>query len=81
MRKSSMITVSRQLTKIPATVRPTLQAAIRAVKHLAPNADEIAFQMEAPRSSRMMWKIVRYAVDGTNVVGIGTFTKHSTLFL
>jgi hypothetical protein len=27
-----------------------------------------------------MWKIVRYAVDGANVVGIGTFPGHSTLF-
>ena len=27
-----------------------------------------------------MWKIVRYAVDGANVVGIGTFPRHSTLF-
>ncbi len=75
-----MTTVSRQLTKIPAKVRPTVQAAVRAVKEVAPNADEIAYQMEAPRLSRMMWKIVRYAVDGTNVVGIGTFPKHSTLF-
>ncbi len=75
-----MTTVSRQVTKIPATVRPTVQAAIRAVREVAPNADEIAYQMEAPRSSRMMWKIVRYAVEGANVVGIGTFAKHSTLF-
>jgi hypothetical protein len=28
----------------------------------------------------MMWKLVRYAVDGANVVGIGTFPDHSTLF-
>jgi hypothetical protein len=27
-----------------------------------------------------MWKIVRYAVDGQTVVGIGTFPRHSTLF-
>ncbi len=27
-----------------------------------------------------MWKLARYAVDGQNVVGIGTFSKHSTLF-
>jgi hypothetical protein len=27
-----------------------------------------------------MWKLVRYAVDGENVVGVGTFTNHSTLF-
>jgi hypothetical protein len=28
----------------------------------------------------MMWKIVRYAVDGENVVGVGTFSEHATLF-
>ena len=27
-----------------------------------------------------MWKLVRYAVDGENVLGIGTFTNHSTMF-
>jgi hypothetical protein len=28
----------------------------------------------------MMWKLVRYAVDGRVVVTIGTFTKHSSIF-
>jgi hypothetical protein len=27
-----------------------------------------------------MWKLVRYAVNGENVLGIGTFTNHSTMF-
>ena len=27
-----------------------------------------------------MWKIARYAVDGANVVGIGTFPRHATLW-
>jgi hypothetical protein len=27
-----------------------------------------------------MWKLVRYAVDGANVLGIGTFPTHSTIF-
>lgn len=27
-----------------------------------------------------MWKLARYAVGGKNVVGIGTFPKHSNLF-
>jgi hypothetical protein len=27
-----------------------------------------------------MWKIVRYAVDGANIVAIGTFPKYATLF-
>ena len=37
-------------------------------------------QSQPPRSSTYMWKIVRYAVDGKNVVGIGTFPRHSTMF-
>ena len=27
-----------------------------------------------------MWKLVRYTVDGANVLGIGTFPTHSTIF-
>ncbi len=27
-----------------------------------------------------MWKLVRYAVAGANVVGIGTFPSHATLW-
>ena len=65
---------------MPAAVRPTVQAAINAVRRVAPNAEEIPYQMEAPRSERMMWKIARYTVDGANVVGVGTFPRHSAIF-
>lgn len=75
-----MITVSGQLRKVPSAVRPTVQAAIEAVRKAAPEAREIAYQMDPPRSERMMWKIARYAVDGQNVVGVGTFPRHSTIF-
>jgi Domain of unknown function (DU1801) len=74
------ISVSEHIKKVPPTVRPIVQAARRAVKAVAPKADEIAYQSQPPRSSTYMWKIVRYAVDGQNVVGIGTFPRHSTLF-
>ena len=47
---------------------------------IAPEATEISCQMQPPRSKGYMWKIARYAVDGKNVVGIGTFPAHSTLF-
>jgi len=73
-------TVSAQVNKVPARVRPIVRAAIKAVKDAAPRATEIPYAMEQPRSSRMMWKLVRYAVDGANVVGVGTFADHSTLF-
>lgn len=74
------ILVSDHIKKIPPSVRPIVQAARRMVKAVAPKADEISYQSQPPRSSTYMWKIVRYAVDGANVVGIGTFPRHSTLF-
>jgi hypothetical protein len=74
------IAVSEHIKKVPPTVRPIVQAARRAVKAVAPKADEISYQSKPPRSSTYMWKIARYAVDRQNVVGIGTFPGHSTLF-
>ena len=50
------------------------------VKAVAPHADEIPYQMAEPRSSRTMWKLYRYALGGANVVGIGTFPNHSSLY-
>jgi hypothetical protein len=80
MPAAAQVALSEHLRKIPPTVRPTVEAAIRTVKEVAPNADEITYRSEAPRSSRAMWKLVRYAVAGANVVGVGTFPSHSTLF-
>jgi hypothetical protein len=80
MAAAKEIAVSDHIKKVPPTVRPIVQAARRMVKAVAPKADEISYQSQPPRSSTYMWKIVRYAVDGTNVVGIGTFPRHSTLF-
>jgi hypothetical protein len=74
------VSLSEQLKKIPPATRPTVKAAIRTVKRVAPKANEIAYRSHAPRSKSAMWKIVKYAVDGANVVGIGTFTDHATLF-
>jgi hypothetical protein len=80
MATTNDIPVSDHIRKIPPAVRPIVQAARRTVKAAAPKANEISYRSEPPRSSRYMWKIVRYAVDGANVVGIGTFPGHSTLF-
>ncbi len=66
--------------KLPASVRPTVEAARRVVRSVAPEAEEIDYDMAQPASSRTMWKIFRYAVEGKNVVGIGTFPGHSTLY-
>ena len=80
MTATDAIPVSDHIKKIPPAVRPIVQAARRTVKEVAPKAVEISYQSEPPRSSTYMWKIVRYALDGANVVGIGTFARHSTLF-
>jgi len=80
MAATKQIPVSEHIKKVPPSVRPIVQAARRTVKAVAPKADEISYQSQPPRSSTYMWKIVRYAVDGANVVGIGTFARHSTLF-
>ncbi len=66
--------------EVPPAVRPTVQAARRMVKAIAPKSEEIRYRGGPPRTRTYMWKLVRYAVDGANVVGIGTFPKHSTLF-
>ena len=74
------VSVSEHLSKIPAAVRPTVKAARQLVKSVAPKASEISYRSEPPRSSRAMWKIARYAIDRANVVGIGTFPNHATLW-
>ena len=75
-----MITVAEQVKRIPSAVPPTVQAARRTVKALAPKAKEIAYQSEPPRSKSALWKIVRYAIDEEPVVGIGTFPTYATLY-
>jgi hypothetical protein len=80
MATSTQITTSSLISKVPAAVRPTVQAARSMVRSVAPTAAEIIYMSEPPRSKSYMWKLLRYALDGKNVVGIGTFTKHSSLF-
>jgi hypothetical protein len=72
--------VAGHLKKVAPAVRPTVLAARRTVRTAAPKAKEIAYQSKPPRSSRAMWKLARYAVDGASVVAIGTFPKHATMF-
>ena len=82
MKIETQTSLSEQIRTIPAATRPMVQAAIKTVKEAAPKAaDEITYRMQQPPAgSRMMWKIVRYAVGGENVVGVGTFTNHASLF-
>lgn len=72
--------VSAQLSDVPPAVRPIVEAAVKTVREVAPGAEEIAYDMARPRSKSMVWKLVRYAKGGENVVGIGTLTAHSHLF-
>jgi hypothetical protein len=74
------ITVSEHLRKIPPSVRSMVTAARRTVKGVAPEAKAITYRGQPPRSSRAMWKIVRYALDGANVIGIGVFPRHAAVF-
>ena len=74
-----MPTIARA-KEVPPAVRPIVEAAIRTIRDVAPDAEEIAYDMAAPRSKSMVWKLVRFAVDGENVVGVGTLTAHSMIF-
>jgi hypothetical protein len=73
------ITLSEQLKKLPPRVRSIVQAARRTVKAAAPAAVEVTSQSPSPRSSSYMWKLIRYAVNGRDIVGIGAFTGHASL--
>jgi hypothetical protein len=75
-----MITVSEQMKRLPSAMWPTVQAARRTVKALAPKATEIAYQSQPPRSKSALWKIVRYVLKDEPVVGIGTFPTYATLY-
>src|SRR5690348_13688248 len=74
-----MPTIAR-VKEVPPAVRPIVKAAIRTIREVAPGAEEIAYDTAAPRSKSMVWKLVRFAVDGENVVGVGTLTAHSMIF-
>lgn len=74
------ITATEMIAKIPPAVRPTVRAARRTVRAVAPKAGEIAYRSSPPRSRSAMWKIVRYVVDDEPVVAIGTFPTHASLF-
>src|SRR5438067_12021849 len=75
------VTVAGQLKRVPNAVRPTVNAARRMVKAIAPNATEIAYQSKPPRSKSTMWKLARYSIGGDYVAGIGTFSTYAALFL
>src|SRR2546421_3794429 len=74
------VTVAGQLKRVPNAVRPTVNAARRMMKAIAPNAREIAYQSNPPRSKSAMWKLARYSLGDDYVAGIGTFSTYATIF-
>jgi hypothetical protein len=74
------VTVAGQLKRVPNAVRPTVNAARRMMKAIAPNAREIAYQSKPPRSKSAMWKLARYSLGEDYVAGIGTFPTYATIF-
>lgn len=72
--------LTENIKQLGPEVRPIVEAARSLVLRTAPRATETAYQSSRPRSPSAMWKLARYAVNGVNVIGLGTFTKHSTLF-
>ena len=78
--RAGTVSLSDHLANIPHAVRPIVDAAHKAVRAVAPKAEEITCQSRKPRSPSMMWKLARYAVHGEVVVTLGTFTKHAAMF-
>lgn len=68
------------VSEVPPAVRPIVEAAMATIQEVAPEAEVISYDMAAPRSKSMVWKLVRYTVGGENVVGVGTLTGHSMIF-
>jgi hypothetical protein len=50
------------------------------VKEVVPDANEITYRSQPPRSGRAVWTIVHVAVGGAKVVGIGTFPGRVSWF-
>jgi hypothetical protein len=74
------ITLADHLKLMAPTLRATVEAACGAVRAAAPRARESVCQTRPPRSSRPMWKIVRYFVGESEVAAIGAFSTHAHLY-
>jgi hypothetical protein len=78
---ASEISLTDQLEKVPPRVRPVVKAALDSVRKAAPkSAEEILYRSSQPRSRSAMWKLVRFTAAGGNVIGIGTFPAHATIW-
>lgn len=80
MAKASPPSIDEQLVRVPSAVRPIVVAAREAVRAAAPDAIEKPYKSNPPGNPSAMWKLARYELNGADVVGLGTFRNHSTLF-
>ena len=80
MRKNEAITMADHMKRIPPATRPIVAAVRSAVRATAPDADEVVYQSRRPASPSSMWKLVRYRLNEADVAGIGTFSRHASLF-
>jgi hypothetical protein len=75
------VLLTDQLEKVPPGVRPVVKAALDSVRKAAPkSAEEVVYRSSQPRSKSAMWKLVRFTAGGANVIGVGTFPAHSTIW-
>ena len=75
------ISLTDQLEKVPPRVRPVVKAALDSVRMVAPKtAEEVLYRSSQPRSVSTMWKLVRFTAGGGNVIGVGTFPAHATIW-
>ena len=68
------------MSRLPPAVKPIVEAAMATIQEVAPKAEVISYSSAPPRSKSTVWKLVRYAVGGENVAGVGTLTGHSMIF-
>ena len=78
MAPTAEITLSEQLKKTPAAMRPTVEAATGTAKAAAPRAEEVTYKIHAPRSKISMWKLFRYSAGCADVLGHRSFANPST---
>jgi hypothetical protein len=72
---------SSRMSDLPPATRPIVDAALETIRALAPKAArEVPYNSSRPRSASAMWKLVRFGVEGGYVVGVGTFTRHASMF-
>lgn len=75
------VTLTDQLERVPPRVRPVVKAALDSVRKAAPkSAEEVLYRSSQPRSRSAMWKLVRFTSAGANVIGVGTFPAHATIW-